>query len=367
MPDHTDGYRVTEPMRPHLPGSVPLADASSVFEWASTLQPRPARIPDGETGTERSLWAFSQIALFANNATLEEADPPDGAPGIKKFRPRPGVEPRFGAFSYAQWARESFQVFDRLQRDQVVDEQARFMVSVPHPIDTVRIFTAPEAFHEVYGAYEERTRQTVLDVCETIPTDRVAIQFDLPEITNIYAGTPWEAFGHIDLSEADALALVVRATSWVPDDAELGLHLCFGDGSTKPGDPHTGNANVLQPPGIVNLVRLANDLQRHITRRIDFLHMPTQADWVREEDFAPLKGLAIAPETDLAIGSINLRRDANRGLDRAIARARERTAAVRQQIGPVGLSTSCGMGRYAPEEWEAAQQLFRELSPVTAP
>ncbi len=58
----------------YLVGSVPLANARTVFETVSAaLGPRLKRIPDGETG-ERINWVFWQEALFANHPAFERSD-----------------------------------------------------------------------------------------------------------------------------------------------------------------------------------------------------------------------------------------------------------------------------------------------------
>ena len=41
---------------------------------------------------------------------------------------------------------------------------------------------------------------------------------------------------------------------------------------------------------------------------------------------------------------------------------RQRASAARSVLGNVGMSSSCGMGRHTPEQFEAATALIRELS-----
>ena len=56
----------------HLVGSIPLRDASEVFETVSAaLGPRLPRIPDGETG-ERTSWLDWLEAVFATHPDFED-------------------------------------------------------------------------------------------------------------------------------------------------------------------------------------------------------------------------------------------------------------------------------------------------------
>jgi hypothetical protein len=91
----------------HLVGSVPLADAAEVFKAvARALGGRLNRMPDGETGPERSRWAACQIPYIKSNPQLETVVPerknanapvqPAGSPGGGGSQPRaflPGGSP----------------------------------------------------------------------------------------------------------------------------------------------------------------------------------------------------------------------------------------------------------------------------------
>ena len=62
---------MTELTGAHLVGSVPLADAESVFRTvAKELGPFLARIPDGETGN-RHRWIWWQREMLLNHPAME--------------------------------------------------------------------------------------------------------------------------------------------------------------------------------------------------------------------------------------------------------------------------------------------------------
>src|SRR5262249_55082710 len=121
----------------HLVGSVPLANAETVFRTVTAeLADRLRRIPDGETGP-RSDWIVWQLPVFTSQPELEIVPPaPDS------WRPLPRVRladagrterVRFGALGYADAAIASYRTFARLKRDGVVPVACRFQCSLPTP------------------------------------------------------------------------------------------------------------------------------------------------------------------------------------------------------------------------------------------
>src|SRR5581483_4192406 len=99
----------------HLVGSVPLADARTVFTTVSAgLGPYLKRIPDGETG-ERSDWITWLEPVFADNSALEKSDElfrihATGTARIR-YRLKPGKtisDVTFGNLFYADIAEASY-------------------------------------------------------------------------------------------------------------------------------------------------------------------------------------------------------------------------------------------------------------------
>jgi hypothetical protein len=87
---------MTELTGAHLVGSVPLADAESVFRTvAKELGPFLARIPDGETGN-RHRWIWWQREMLLNHPAMElglrvapvrrRPDPRDGLAAVQGWR-----------------------------------------------------------------------------------------------------------------------------------------------------------------------------------------------------------------------------------------------------------------------------------------
>src|SRR2546428_3687264 len=104
----------------HLVGSVPLADAETVFRTvAATVGPYLRRIPDGETG-ERRRWIWVQRAMLGNQPDME-LDPTVPLFALRQWdgrvlretpllRLRPGLDPEAVIFvtGYAAAAKASY-------------------------------------------------------------------------------------------------------------------------------------------------------------------------------------------------------------------------------------------------------------------
>ena len=71
----------------------------------------------------------------------------------------------------------------------------------------------------------------------------------------------------------------------VPPNAELGLHLCYGD----PGHKH-----VIEPKDTRLMVDLTNALVAAIKHPVAWVHMPVPRDRKDDAYFEPLKKSAIA-------------------------------------------------------------------------
>src|SRR5215469_12270859 len=130
----------------HFVGSIPLADAETVFRTLTAAAgPHLQRLPDGETGIRKTWIRFLQDVL-AENPAIERADdvPPfkfvqwDGEliREIPRLRVRPGSVPDPATFNtgYAEMAIASWSVFEQLQRAGIIPAGVRFQISLPTPI-----------------------------------------------------------------------------------------------------------------------------------------------------------------------------------------------------------------------------------------
>jgi hypothetical protein len=86
---------------------------------------------------------------------------------------------------------------------------------------------------------------------------------------------------------------------------------------------------------------MSNRLAEAVRRPIDWIHVPVPIDRDDEVFYAPLDGLAIAPETEFYLGLIHF--------DDGVDGAARRIAAARRALPEFGVATECGFGRRPPE------------------
>ena len=324
----------------HLIGSVPLADAETVFRTvAAELGGSLRRIPDGETG-ERRRWIYFQRTMLENHPAMEidPTVPPfalyqwDGkflreSPWL---RFRAGVDPRTVTFEtgYAQAALASYQVFQTLQRAGIIPAGTRFQVCLPTPMASAYMYVSPQARNAYIPVYEEALMRALQAILAGIPAEQLSIQWDVCQevliYENFFAARPPDY-------QQQVVAELARLGNAVPVGIDMGYHLCYG----SPADEH-----LVMPKDMAIMVDMVNGVSSAVTRRIDFLHLPVPRDRTDAAYFLPLTQLHRSQETTLYLGLIHYD-------DREGDQARIRAA--RAFIPSFGVTTECGWGRTDPQ------------------
>jgi hypothetical protein len=319
----------------HLVGSVPCPDAESVFRTvAGALGPKLKRLPDGETGPRVRWVGFVYDKLCANPAfEVDHSIPPfpfrqwDGKLlwEIQRLKFRHDVDPKGVGFDtgYADDAIRSFAVFDRLQGDGVIPAGVRFQVSIASPLAVTYMYLAPrarDAFTRVYAAH---LVDEVARICAAIPHERLAIQWDVCQ--EVLA---WEGYYDDDGDvKGNALAVLGHMGDAVPDDVDLGYHLCYG----SPKDEH-----LVQPDDMGVLVEIANGIAGAVHRPVSYIHMPVPRARNDEAYFRPLAKLALPAGTALYLGLVH---------DGDPAGSADKLATARKFADVAGVAAECGLGR----------------------
>jgi hypothetical protein len=323
----------------HLIGSVAMPDAESVFRaLARELGPWLRRIPDGETGP-RHRWIYWQYEMLTRHPDME-IDPTiapmplhqwDGAliRSIEQVRFRPGVDPAKVVFEtgYAPAAIESYGVFKRLRDTGLIPPGVRFQVSLPTAMASGFMYVSPTALDDYLPVYERALFAALDDILAAVPHGDLSIQWDICQevlvFENYFQPRPADYKQRI-------FAEFARLAARVPDDVELGYHLCYG----SPRDEH-----LVMPRDAAILVEMANGLVRDLPRRLDFLHLPVPKDRTDDGYVVPLRDLKLPDRTTLYLGLIHYDDAAG---DRA------RIAAAATAVRDFGVASECGWGRTDP-------------------
>src|SRR5207248_6564881 len=140
---------------------------------------------------------------------------------------------------------------------------------------------------------------------------------------------------------------LVRLASRVPEDVELGYHLCYGD---------AGHKHFVEPADASKLVGVANAISAGARREINWIHMPVPRNRTDDAYFAPLRSLQLGPETELYLGLVHF--------TDGVEGTRRRIAAAQRVVADFGVATECGLGRRPSE---TIPDLLRIHSEVAAP
>jgi hypothetical protein len=326
-----------EAMNVHLVGSIGLDNVEEVFRSAGKLLgPYLRRVPDGEVGGRR-LWISWQYPLLRASAYLRP-DPSGAVRPTKRFpllTLAEGVKPsdvHFGELGYAREARASYLDFVAARERGELPRGLRFQVCLPTPFAVVSSVVVPAVLPAVEAAYERAMIAEVAALCRHIPHRDLCIQWDVCNEMVMWDGQSTDAVPG-DEPRENIIARMQRLCAAVPEDVELGLHLCYGDFGAK---------HFVEPKDAAKMVEFANALSRSIERPIAYIHMPVPIERSDDAFHRPLIDLKLNGGTQLFLGVVH----AKDGVEGANARM----AAARRYAPKFGIATECGMARARSEE-----------------
>jgi methionine synthase II (cobalamin-independent) len=314
----------------HLVGSVALDTAQDVFATAGKLLgPHLKRVPDGEPGGRR-LWISWQVPVLRANPGLQVVTRPGGeGVSLVPLRLADGVTPdqlHFGELGYAREARASYQDFLSARRNGDLPASVRFQVSLPTPMAVINPFCVADDAPKILPVYERAMLREVAWICEAIPHGDLAIQWDVCIEMLMWdgrrAGAPT---AELERTFSETFA---RLASAVPDDVELGFHLCYGDMDAK---------HAVEPLDTARAVSLGNLMFSSVNRPVTWLHLPVPIDRSDDAYFQPLLDLQRPPGTELYLGLVH----AADGVDGT----RRRMATADKYVADYGIASECGISR----------------------
>jgi hypothetical protein len=348
------------PSSVHFNGSVNLPDAETVMrEISSRIPAGVRRMTDGETG-ERGYWIHYQIHKFEQMPEFEVVatgwayETKDDAPEMPQLRLAAGASANaitWPDLGYAEEYAKSFQTFDRLQGEGTIPAGVRFQMQYPTPIASVAGTFAPEDLPAIAASYERALFADLDTVLARLPHDRCAVQWDVAVEFGLLEG----AFGPGSAMPLDQVAPgLVRCLDRVPADVPVGMHLCYGD---------YGHQHFKQPESVQMQVDLVNAVVAAAGRTLSWASFTVPQGRSDAGYFAPLRDLAVGPETELYFALVPYHPD-----DQAAGTTAEQVEQVDAALSESpagrrewGVCTECGMGRVAAGDVPRLLDLHHEI------
>jgi methionine synthase II (cobalamin-independent) len=188
-------------------------------------------------------------------------------------------------------------------------------------------FCSPRDAPSIEIAYEKAMLREVEKICRAVPHRDLCIQWDVCVEMILWDGRWPGARNPFPDPAAEIMARMKRISTAVPQDVEIGFHLCYGDWEAK---------HFIEPLDAGKLVEFANALFRSVTRPIAYIHMPVPVDRSDDAYFQPLQNLKLPSGTDLFLGLVHAD---------GVVRTKERIAAASKYVPEFGIATECGMAR----------------------
>jgi len=338
----------------HLVGSVPLASPRDVFaDVSAALGSHLKRIPDGETG-ERSDWITWLEPAFANNPALEKSDElfrihATGTARIR-YRLKPGKTVRDVSFDnlfYADVAKQSYAEFAELKRAGKIAPDVRFQIDLVPAHSVIWLFLQDDLHQPLDPLFNQALKREIDKIAAGLPHDQIAIQFDVASavFARLQRNEP-NAYGkNRDEMLSSFGRILSDLANHVPAGIELLFHFCYGDSNHK---------HVMEPTDMNDMVDVANQLTRDVTRPINLIHMPVPRDRADDGYFAPLARLQLRPETELSLGLVHY--------TDGVAGTRKRMAAAERYVARFSIATECGFGRRDPATIPQLLRIHRECA-----
>jgi hypothetical protein len=338
----------------HLVGSVPMANAREVFETVSrALGNRIERLPDGETG-ERGDWITWLEPVFAQNPAFEKSGEffrvHASGTGRERYTLKSGMTPRdvrFDNLFYADIAKESYAVFKQLKEAGKIPAGVKFQVDLVPAHSVIWLFLIEALHAPLDPVYNDAVKREIDKIAAAIPHTELAIQFDVASA--VFARlerNEASSYGRTKAEMQETFAkIVVDLGNHVPDDVDLLYHLCYGDSNHR---------HVVEPTDMGDMVEFANRVARELERPLQLVHMPVPRSRADDAYFAPLRRLALRPETELCLGLVHFT-DGVEGTKRRLATAKK-------YAGNFSIATECGFGRRDPRTVPELLRIHAEVA-----
>jgi hypothetical protein len=237
----------------YLVGSVPMANATEVFEKVSAaLGPRIKRLPDGETGA-RCDWITWLEPVFSENPAFVKSGEffrvHASGTGRERYTLKPGLQPqdvRFDTLFYADIAKRSYADFKRLKEAGKIPAGTKFQVDLVPAHSVIWLFLVDALHAPIDPIYNDAVKREIDKIAAAIPHDELAIQFDVASavFARLERNEP-SSYGRSKAEMQEAFAnIVVDLGSRVPPGVDLLYHLCYAKRRLATAKKYAANFSV---------------------------------------------------------------------------------------------------------------------------
>ena len=181
--------------------------------------------------------------------------------------------------------------------------------------------------------------------CRAVPHSDLCIQWDICIEMVLWDGRLTYMHNPFANLLAEVMGRMKRLMAAVPNDVELGFHLCYGDWEAK---------HFIEPLDATKLVEVANALTAAAPRPITYVHMPVPINRADDAYFQPLSKLRLSTGTELYLGVVHAD-----GVDAT----RKRMETASKYVSDFGIATECGIARCrTPEVVRSLLQVYAGAS-----
>jgi hypothetical protein len=183
---------------------------------------------------------------------------------IQRLRMKLNVDPDRVDFdtTYDRAALGSYKTFSRFKKDRRISAQTRFLFALPTPMASGLMYVSPNGRSRYLRAYERALLKALTIILAEIPHDQLSIQFDVCQEVLLFENY----FPERDDDYKDQVfRQFARLAAAVPDNVELGFHLCYGSPNDQP---------LVRLEDASILVELMNGIDRFVGRSVAFIHVP---------------------------------------------------------------------------------------------
>ena len=252
---------------------------------------------------------------------------------------------------YAEEYAQSFEIFDRLQRDGTIPAGVRFQMEYPTPVASIAGTIVPEDLPAVLPSYEKALFADLDRLLAKLPHERCAVQWDVAVEFGLLEG----AMGPGSATPMEQVTPgLIRCVERVPAEVPVGLHLCYGD---------YGHQHFKQPESLQMQVDLVNAIVSAAQRPVNWASFTVPQARNDADYFAPLRDLRAGPETELYFALVPYHPEEQRE-GTSSQQAQHIDAALAQSAAGErewGVCTECGMGRVASGDVPKLLDLHREI------